>query len=264
MESIKELRKICQEQKTIGKNFALAKGYLLHRRFSIYLTKFFLVFFPSIKPNFISLLMVLASLSGFVFLIVYGGRYWLLGIFLFYFGFLLDRVDGEVARYKKLFPLRGVYLDEMYHAATPALLLFGIMYEPASKNIFAAALTGLTAYLILLNRYNRKSILAIYVKSKDKFEKGEIANYEGNFFIKKFFNFPIFKLASIVERLDVLMLAVFLILLLDRYQYAGNSARYYYLYVYFFLNLFYFIRRFFLNYFGGIDDGVKELIEKGY
>lgn len=264
MESIKELRKICQEQKTIGKNFALAKGYLFHRRFSIYLTKFFLIFFPFIKPNFISFLMILASLSGFVFLVVYEGGYWPLGIFLFYFGFLLDRVDGEVARYKKSFPLRGVYLDEIYHVATPVLLLFGTMYEPASNNIFAAFLTGLTAYLILLNRYNRKIVLIIYAKNKDKIEKREIVNYEGNFLIKKFFNFPIFKLASIVERLDVLILAVFLILLLEHYQYLDNNFRYYYLYAYFFLNLFYLIRRFFLNYFGGIDDGIKELIEKGY
>ncbi|MCP6719467.1 MAG: CDP-alcohol phosphatidyltransferase family protein [Patescibacteria group bacterium] len=101
MESIKELRKICQE-----------KGYKEHitirfyRIFSIYVTKACLIL--KLKPHFITALSFLAGIIGGYF---YLKTQFLLGSFLFFLFYVLDNVDGEVARYLKTSSNFGAWLD---------------------------------------------------------------------------------------------------------------------------------------------------------
>lgn len=264
MESIKELREICQKQKTTDKNFASAYGYLFHRWISIYITNFFLVVFPAIKPNYISALMVVISLAGVAMLAILAEASWqILGIILVYFGFLLDKVDGEIARYKNLFPLRGIYLDEIYHAVIPSAFIFGFLRSQATESVLSAYVLVLVVYFILLNRYGRKIWLILYAKNTDKIKNNEIQAYTGNNFVNHFFNLFPFKILSVLERFDVVILSVLGVLLAEEF-YGVLNLRFYYLHIFLLMNVVYFIRWLFLNYFGGVDKAVKDIAENGY
>lgn len=264
MESIKELKEICQKQKTLDKKFASAFGYLFHRRISIYITKFFLTVFPEIKPNAVGAMMIAFSLAGVV-AIAFGASYGaqIIGIVLVYFGFLLDKVDGEIARYKKMFPLRGMYLDEIYHAAVPSALMFGFLHKTSVSGTLESYLLALLVYFVLLNRHGRKIWLVIYAKNENKIRNKEIAEYSGNNFMAGFFNMLPFKILSVLERFDLVILSVFIVLLAENF-YGLSGLRFYYLYGFLGLNVLYFVRWFFLNYFGGIDRTIKDISEKGY
>src|SRR3989344_8786189 len=128
MESIGELRTICQQQKSEGKDFPLHFGYGIHRFLSIYITRFLLLTVPRVSPNFISLAMIVVSIMGALLLSrqSLGLQAW--GILIIYLGFLLDKVDGEIARYRQHFTAVGVYLDEIYHLIVPSLVLVAFVY----------------------------------------------------------------------------------------------------------------------------------------
>ncbi len=114
METICELREICQSQKINKPKFLLAIGYTWHRRLSIYITYILLSIFPRITPNTISFSMIIVSIIGCTSLLPGIRNLSIAGMLIVYLGFLLDKCDGEVARYKKINTLRGVYLDELY------------------------------------------------------------------------------------------------------------------------------------------------------
>jgi len=133
MESIEELRKICQD-----------KGYKEHptlrfyRIFSIYITRFFLVLGLR-RPEPI---VVLGFLSGIV-----GGYLYLRGLFLwgsvFFFLFMiLDHVDGEIARYRKLVTIFGGWLD-----AVSGHLLYPYFFLTLGLGTFIK--TGVYWYIVL-------------------------------------------------------------------------------------------------------------------
>ena len=114
MASIKELKEICQPHR--GKNHPRDFGYLKHRELSVYITWVILkVAGGKIKANHISIFNIF--FGGFLLLLVAlaGSQgFSILLLLLFYFSFLLDKVDGEIARYQKNITLRGAYLDEIY------------------------------------------------------------------------------------------------------------------------------------------------------
>jgi len=132
MESIKELRKICQE-----------KGYQEHitlrfyRIFSIYITKIFLIF--KINPNIVS---VLGFLMGIVGGYLYLNNQFLLGSILFLIALILDFVDGEIARYCKLSSKFGAWLDTI-----SAHLLYPYFFFTLGLGIFFQ--TGIFRYVFL-------------------------------------------------------------------------------------------------------------------
>lgn len=132
MESIKNLRKICQE-----------KGYQEHislrfyRIFSIYITKVFLIL--KLRPEFV---VVLGFLSGIMGGYLYLNSYFLLGS-VFFIGFLiLDCTDGEVARYRKLTSDFGAWLD-----ATSGHLLYPYFFLTLGIGVFNQ--TGIFNYALL-------------------------------------------------------------------------------------------------------------------
>jgi phosphatidylglycerophosphate synthase len=121
MESIEELRKICQSHISKETNFRLE---LTLRKFSIYLTKIFI--YMGLTGNQITMMMmILGIISSFFFM---PGKYYysLIGIILFELHLLLDFVDGEVARYRKETSLKGTYLDYMTHAIVNPLIFIGL------------------------------------------------------------------------------------------------------------------------------------------
>ena len=143
--SIKELREICQKEHTNESWYVINFA----RRFSIYFTKFFL--YTPISANQITVLMtILGVICGFLFALgtVF---YSLLGALLLQFWFILDHVDGEIARYKKTTSLIGAYLDYLAHVIVhPAVFIgitFGIYQNFPSLTVF---ILGFVAALSLI------------------------------------------------------------------------------------------------------------------
>lgn len=110
MESIKELR-VKLQTNVLGHP-------ILQRVPSIYLTRLFLV--TNITANQVSAAMIIVGvIAGAVVAFGYIGA----GLALVYLSLLLDAVDGEVARYRKVFSLKGIYLDLVNH-----LVVFGVFF----------------------------------------------------------------------------------------------------------------------------------------
>lgn len=123
MESIKELRKICQNPKEYHnpESFLDQKVW---RSFSIYLTK--LALYTPLKPDNVTAFMIFwGFLVGFLFSI---GTYWymLVGAIALEFLYVLDAIDGEMARYKKMSSLNGIFLDLVAHSINMAVPFVGL------------------------------------------------------------------------------------------------------------------------------------------
>jgi len=109
VESIKELRKICQESvlkippNWYQNNFT--------RKVSVYITKLFL--YTSIGPNQVTLIAVLVGIIAGIFFLFGKEAYSITGAFLLQIWLVFDCVDGEIARYRKQESITGVYLDMM-------------------------------------------------------------------------------------------------------------------------------------------------------
>jgi len=111
IESIKELRKICQESKYGVKN-PFWPERIFYRSISIYFTKTFLKIGISANQ---------ATLISFFIGVIIGGsffafgnpKYWIAGALMFYLSKIVDRVDGEIARYNNLASVAGEYWDDM-------------------------------------------------------------------------------------------------------------------------------------------------------
>ena len=109
MESIKELRRICQDTRD---DVLYQRNWFdrnLTRRISIYFTKVFLKM--GISANQATAVDLLIGLAAGALLVSPKPGHWLIGIFLFYAYFVFDCVDGEIARYRKTASPVGSYLD---------------------------------------------------------------------------------------------------------------------------------------------------------
>ncbi|MSR70978.1 CDP-alcohol phosphatidyltransferase family protein [Candidatus Kaiserbacteria bacterium] len=113
MESIKELRVMLQTN-VLGHP-------ILQRVLSIYLTRPLLS--TSVTPNQVTVFMLLLGTAAAA--AIFAG-WFLTGLLLAYLNVLFDAVDGEVARYKKVYSQRGVYLDLINHLWTGAVIFLAV------------------------------------------------------------------------------------------------------------------------------------------
>jgi hypothetical protein len=113
---IGELRKIAQGAKSHRAEWQ----YRIHRKLSVYLT--WALLHTPLTANQTSLLAFASGLIGAA-MVLYGDSRWAwFGLVCFYGYFLLDKVDGEIARYRQQQSLRGVCLDYVGHLAIPPLV----------------------------------------------------------------------------------------------------------------------------------------------
>lgn len=123
VESIRELRKICQDpKKETDDKFC----NIWYRPITIYLTKLFL--YTPITANQATLLSILSGVLGGFFLILGNNLFDIVGILLLYFYWLLDHVDGEIARYRKSGSLTGEYFDFVAHYIVFPIFLIGMTF----------------------------------------------------------------------------------------------------------------------------------------
>jgi phosphatidylglycerophosphate synthase len=156
MESIKELRKICQDiEETDYAFFALLAR--MARFFSIYFTWVFL-HFKRITANKITIIGTILFVLGTLCYIA--GEYWLnfAGIFLILIGFILDFTDGEVARYQGLAEGTGAVFFEPFSHDIKYAALFAPLTLGAYQSFphFSVLVLGFSALVFkMLFRFNK-------------------------------------------------------------------------------------------------------------
>lgn len=258
---VKEIREKAQKQK-LKKKGLLNFGYKTHRFFSAYITYFLLNLFPGIKPNFISFLMIVTGCIGLYLVSLGNFSSQLLGILMIYFSFILDKVDGEIARFKEYITLRGVYLDEIYHIFIPSFLVTFLCFNKLENSTFSGFLFGLLAFIMLNIRYQRKEREFLFLKMFHFIKNNKLkTNKKENFVWYKVFNsFPL-KIFSFVERFDLMIFLSLTVVILERYLNLLN-IKFYFFFLYLISSLIYLIRLILLNYFGEINKKFNDLFKK--
>jgi phosphatidylglycerophosphate synthase len=111
VESIKDLKGICQESKKTDAafyEFGWFERYCA-RPVSIYFTRVFLRM--RISANQVTLTGLLVGIGAGILLIFGSAQFWVIGALLLYLSVILDHADGEVARYNRTFSAEGEILD---------------------------------------------------------------------------------------------------------------------------------------------------------
>lgn len=125
---IKELRKTLQTHDN-PKDWHTR---IFMRTLSIYVTKVLLC--TPVTANQVTLFMLMVGIAAAVLFTF--GNYWysLIGALLFQSMYVLDGVDGEIARYKGTTSACGHYLDRLYHNITYPFIFVGISFGAYSNS----------------------------------------------------------------------------------------------------------------------------------
>lgn len=121
MESIKELREICQ-----GPRRDTDSWHMKHiaRKPSIYIT--WALLHTPISANGVTFLMILIGLIASAIYMNGTKISFFIASIILQLWYVMDMVDGEVARYKKQLSLTGVYFDSISHYISHPFVFFGI------------------------------------------------------------------------------------------------------------------------------------------
>ena len=120
-ENIQELRKICQLPR---REVDTWHGRHVCRPFSIYITRVAILL--GISANTVTLIFFIIGLLACFFFMLGTGLGFLVGALTLQFWYLMDMVDGEVARYRKETSATGSYFDKMGHYAVNASIFFSL------------------------------------------------------------------------------------------------------------------------------------------
>jgi len=135
MKSFQELRDRLQGEKVAPKGWKRPWGYITFQRGpSIYIT--WLLAHTPIQPDHVTKFGLFLGLLGCFFVFQFETYYKLIGIFLLYMYLVLDRVDGELARFKKIYSLRGIYWDHIGHLILPPLFWFGLVFGLTKISVY--------------------------------------------------------------------------------------------------------------------------------
>ncbi|GBE20393.1 MAG TPA: CDP-alcohol phosphatidyltransferase family protein [Candidatus Pacearchaeota archaeon] len=179
MPSVKEIQDVCgRPAKTEPWREKLA------RKITIRITWFLLKIRPSITPNQVTVVMLfLGIVSAFLFMT---GRYGyiLLGVLVYHIHLLLDGCDGEIARYKKLYSEKGLYLDYIGHIIINPLIIMGIAIGVYINNptpfpdIFFLIVGFIGMYSMMINNFLKLKKYEMYI---DKKEFSKLKKMQKNF-----------------------------------------------------------------------------------
>ena len=117
--------------------------------------------------------MLIVGIVAAEFYAIGGYFYTMIGLFLHHFSFILDAVDGEIARYTKKTSMKGVYLDLMSHVILQPLLIMGIAIGVWRNNLWEIPdvtflfLGFIGAYSLLMLNFIRVKKYEMFVKKED-------------------------------------------------------------------------------------------------
>ena len=191
-------------------------GRRVMRFFSIYLTLIFIRW--GTQPSSVTLLSLVVGVWG-SYLLLYGQ--WVTGLLFVNFWYLLDHVDGELARYYKKSSASGLYFDTILNAIVPPLTFFSLGWSlGASDNSWTWVAAGSTAaygsLMLLIIPYCEAMVLRQWSESTRPSEKKAVAPSEKKL-ANRLFNilhtavtFPVFLPLITVAALFSLDLRIFL------------------------------------------------------
>lgn len=141
MESIKELREICQKSRLWADTW---HGRHIARPASIYLTAVFLRL--GLSANTVTGIFLASGIAGSL-LMAFGNRVlFFAGTIMLQLWYILDHCDGEVARYRKQTSFTGIYFDAITHYISHPLIFFctglGLYVEQGNIRLFIAAVVA--------------------------------------------------------------------------------------------------------------------------
>ncbi len=162
-----ELRAICQA----GKGGDPA-WYVIHRQISIYGT--WIVLRTGIPLGAVSFAMLGLGVLGAGLVAGNGGAWNVLGFVLLYFVFLLDKMDGEIARYRGVESVHGILLDRFYHRLVEPCLFLAVAIHQVRAGAGVVFLAVGAAVAILANAIDENQHLAPYILLKHLRETGRM------------------------------------------------------------------------------------------
>lgn len=155
-----EQRRIAQAGKEIDPGW-----YRVHRNLSIHLTRAALAF--GVTANQASLSMIALGIAGAALLVPSVPALNAIGFVVLYAAFLLDKVDGEIARLTGTANARGIFLDRIHHRLVePGLFVAVAAHEALRGDGVTAPLVAGFATVVLANAIDENQHLAAYILYK--------------------------------------------------------------------------------------------------
>lgn len=165
--SVSELRPAAQGEKTEADR---RWAYRVFRAVSIYVT--WALLHTRVTPNQVTVASLLIAAGGLVLIALPATGSAIAGALLLLLYHLLDRVDGELARYQERYSLLGVYLDNAGHYLTAGGLLIAASYrlaQPATDPNLVWVIGSLGAIAAIMSRVEKHAsfhLFAQYVLKK--------------------------------------------------------------------------------------------------
>ena len=154
-----------------------------YRPFSLRLS--WLLYRSGITPNFVTFNQIITGLLGCLTISLYPTTLgFLIGILILHFSYLLDCVDGEIARATKTESLQGLFLDKFAHAITMPAIFISVGYYYSQNNPkfqFTILLICLFASFATFNPVNRLVVSIVYqLGTKKEFQQYNLDEYKSN------------------------------------------------------------------------------------
>lgn len=175
---VQKLKKICwdinKQSDGYKKNIANWERIYFTRKISIWITYFLRN--KSVTPTQITSLWFFLGILGSLLLIFNDYEKSLFGVSLLYVAWILDNVDGELARYKKQFSIEGNLIDMLGHQTIPSIIFCSLTmsFVLQGENI-ALIFCGLsaTAFVIPLTKMQDNVLLLLMVRTMSNLQETE-------------------------------------------------------------------------------------------
>lgn len=166
-ETIRELREQLQGEKVRPVGWKRPFGYVtLQRGPSIYITR--LLLSTNITANQVTLFNLLLGIVSAGLLFCNSWELKLVGVIFLYLHTVLDRTDGEIARYRKTYSLKGIYIDEIIHLIVPPLFFlafaFGLPPHSPLSSLTLCIAGSIAAIALIIIRVTNSLPQQIYAK----------------------------------------------------------------------------------------------------
>lgn len=254
---VAELRKICEK---VSERTRLTIQKRIMRFLSMYITKV-LLYTPVTANQVTWIMMILGVVAPVLF---FPGKYAtsLAGAILLHFWYLMDHVDGEIARYRKEFSYNGYFLDyiSLYfvHSFTFVFMTFGVYQRyPSMLTILCGFLIVASILLYYLIDNTRYAFFAHVKEGKitKESKKKKISSLKKSFFYKIMISLQkIGGKLNFLFSFDKIMILIFIMALINQLHL-----------LFFFYGLVYPILIIFIviyQYFFGINDFMREMEKK--
>ncbi len=160
-----DIRQVCQAGKDRDPGW-----YRIHRRLSIHITAFLLQ--TPITLNQVSLLMMFMAAIGAAMLT--SANLWVNagGGVCLYLSFLLDKVDGEMARYRQQESVMGILLDRFHHRLVEPLVFLALGWRAFQATGSWTPLIAALATMLAANIIEETQQLPAFIAAKFARETG--------------------------------------------------------------------------------------------